>query len=408
MAISSISGESNLCTQCISAGRFVKWIGDNGRDGECDFDPSHGRSYTVVTIEEFAEEVDRYFREHYQLGEEYPYFPEDSDSPSYDHYGEPFKDILGNDLECDEKIIDAVADNLPDCSHRDIKHGAEPFYDDCANYESIIDAEKRRSSEEEEHWYEQRFSYQWADFCQTVQYERRFFKIKELLDDLFGTPEEYDEGAIRPVYALKVGKKIYRARLLDDDFTQERLNKNPAKELGAPPREKAQAGRMNVEYIPAFYAAFCEDSAIAEIRPGIGDEVAVGEFVVQKEIKVFDFTAFARSHGDEWKQCYTHTRYDFITQMQHEISKPILPFERQREFIATQIVAEYLREYFNCDAVIYQSSMHKNAKMDNRNIVILNRGVDFVGPTAANLLSFSRHDIREIMDVIYTIGTSPF
>jgi hypothetical protein len=331
---------------------------------------------------------------------------------SYDRHGEPYRDILANDLECDEAIVDAVADHLPDCSGQDIQDGAEPFYDDCTNYESLAAVRKRLAQEEEERenerWYENRFRYQWGDFCATVQYERRFFKTKELLDELFGNPEEYDQGSIRPVYALTVGTKIYRARLLDEDFTEERLKHNPGKELGAPPKERARAGRMNVEYIPAFYGAFCEDTAIAEIRPSIGDEVAVGEFVVQKELKVFDFTAFARSHGAEWKECYAHTRYDFITQMQDEISKPILPFKKEREYIATQIVAEYLREYFNCDAVIYQSSMHRDEKLDNRNIVILNRGADFVCGADTSVLSYSRHDIKEVMDVVYRVAAWPF
>src|SRR6202022_1310326 len=145
---------------------------------------------------------------------------------------------------------------------------------------------------------------------------------------LFGTPEEYDVGTIRPAYVLEIGQKIYRARLLDDGFTESHLNNNPAKELSAPPKEKARAGRMSVEYIPAFYGAFSEETAVAEIRPGIGDQVAVGELAVMKQVRVFDFTAFSRSRGEAWKESYAHTRYDFITQLQDEISKPILPFER--------------------------------------------------------------------------------
>jgi hypothetical protein len=408
MAIPLTSGDLNLCTGCIGDRRFTDWIRENGHEGKCDFDATHGGARLVVTIEDFAAEVNRFFREHYRLGEEYPYFEGDEDSPSYDRYGEPYDDILANELECDEKIIHAVAVHLPDCSGYDIQDGAEPFYDDCANYESIAAAQKRLDQEENERWYENRFRYQWDDFCTTVQYERRFFKTKELLDELFGKPEEYDEGSIRPVYALAIGTKIYRARLLDEDFTEGRLKQNPTRELGAPPKETTRAGRMNVEYIPAFYGAFCEDTAIAEIRPSIGDEIAVGEFVLQRALKVFDFTAFARSHGEEWKECYAHTRYDFITQMQDEISKPILPFKKEREYIATQIVAEYLREYFNCDAVIYRSSMHKDNKLDNRNIVILNRGADFVGGRETSVLSYSRHAIKEVMDVIYRVAAWPF
>jgi hypothetical protein len=252
MSTLSNSGELKLCTTCIGDKDFVKWIQAHGRRGKCDFDPSHGKSRKVVAVSEFAEEVDRYFRQNYGLGDEYIYATRDSDNPSYDTYGEPYKDILGNDLEADGDLIDAIAENLPDCDHADIKDGADPFYDESRNYESLADARAREDAAEAERWYERRFEYQWNDFCRVVQYERRFFKTKELLDALFGTPEEYDQGTIRPVYALDIGQKIYRARLLDDSFTESYLNNDPARELGAPPKEKARAGRMSVEYIPVF------------------------------------------------------------------------------------------------------------------------------------------------------------
>jgi RES domain len=408
MSTFSNSSELKLCTKCVGDKDFVRWIRANGRRSKCDFDSSHGRSRKAVKVEHFAAEVDRYFRENYGRGEEYMYATRDSDNPSYDTRGEPYKDILANDLEADGDLIDAIAENLPDCDHADAMDGAEPFYDELINYESLADAQAREDAEEAERWYERRFEFQWNDFCQTVQYERRFFKTKELLDALFGKPEEYNEGNIRPVYGLEIGQKIYRARLLDDGFTEAKLDENPARELSAPPKEKARAGRMSVEYIPVFYGAFSEETAVAEIRPGIGDHVVVGEFVLLKQLRVFDFTAFSRSLGEAWNESYAHTRYDFITQMQDEISKPILPFERQREYIATQIVAEYLREYFNCDAIIYQSSMHKSDQDDNRNIVILNRGIDFVGPAATSILALSRRDVRHIMNVSYEISTIPF
>jgi hypothetical protein len=261
------SGELRVCTLCIGFKDFSDWIALHGKKGKCDFDKAHGSSHKVIDVERFAVEVDRFFRENYQLGEEYPYFGGDSDRASYDQYGAPYEEILAEELACDQKIIDAISENLPDIGHYGAMQGDTPFYDDTLNYERISEAEKRNDDDWREHWYENRFSYQWRDFCITVQYERRFFKIKELLDELFGSQEEYDQGTIKPVYCLKAGTKLYRARLLDNDFTEQVLNSNPSRELGAPPKEKSRAGRMNVEFIPAFYGAFCEATAIAEIRP---------------------------------------------------------------------------------------------------------------------------------------------
>jgi hypothetical protein len=404
MAAFTENDEQSLCAKCTSNAQFAKWIEENGSKGKCDFDKSHGRSNAVVTVEVFAEEVDRHFRDNYTRGEEYM----DGRAESYDTYGEPYQDILGNELECDEQVFNAIIASLPDCSDRDIAQGDEPFYDDCANYESIADAKKRSRLDEEEYWYENRFSFQWDDFCETVKFERRFFKTKELLDELFGKPEEYHEGAIKPIYDLKAGQKLFRARILDDDFTDDRLRKSPESELSAPPKTKARAGRMNVEYIPAFYGAFSQETAIAEIRPSIGDKIATGDFVLLKDIRVFDFTAFSKLDGDRWREAVAHTRYDFIKQMESEISKPILPFEKQREYIATQIAAEYLREYFGCDAVIYRSSMHKSNETDNRNIVIFYKGTEFVGKGTGSILSLSHHHVTEVADIVYKTFDSLF
>jgi hypothetical protein len=89
--------EFGICEKCIGSPIFAHWVVQNGHKGECEFDSAHGSSNTVVSVEEFAEEVDRYFRETYQLGEEFIYATEDSDNPSYDTHGAPYEDILAND-----------------------------------------------------------------------------------------------------------------------------------------------------------------------------------------------------------------------------------------------------------------------------------------------------------------------
>lgn len=398
-----------LCSKCISTKFFKNWIKENRAQGKCDFDTSHKRTRTVFSVNEFAIEVDKYFRDTYQEGESIPYLPEDSDSICYEQFGDPYLKILEMDLGCDEEIALAIADHLPDVSQRDIQEGAEPFYNSDINYEPIETAQKRRQEEQDEHWYENRFTYQWQDFCKIVQYQTRFFNIKKPLDKLFGKPEEYEKGDIKPIYTLKVGQKIYRARQLTSNFTDDQLRKKPQLELGAPPKEKTSAGRMNVEFIPVFYAAFSEDTALAEIRPNINDKVAIGEFALQKEIKVFDFTVFDLKIGDEWYKAHKHTRYDFISQMQTEISKPISPYEKQLEYIPTQIVAEYLKEVFGCEAIVYKSSIHKSDNKDNQNIVILNKpNIGFVGESSRCILSYSSYKVKTVRNITYNVWECKF
>ena len=357
-----------------------------------------------MSVEEFAVHVDEFFRENYQRGEEEPYFPEDTDNVRYRQRGSSLLEILSEELSSDDDaVVEAIIENLPDVSHRDIAQGDEPFYDDTGNYERVADVVERERADQEAYWYERRFMYQWEEFCEKVLYERRFFKIKELLDKLFGKPKEYEGGKTNPVYLLKTGENIFRARVFDDGFTKAALRRDPIAPLGAPPKERARAGRMNVEYIPAFYGAFSEDTAIAEMRPSIGEEVAIGEFILQRDIQVFDFTVFSRTPHEEWKENYAHTRYDFIRQMEEEISRRVLPYEKQRQYIPTQIVAEYLKEYFGCEAVIYRSSMIRDRSAENRNIVLLPKADSFVGGDAA-VLKYVRHDVKEVMNVTYELS----
>jgi hypothetical protein len=179
-----MSADKNVCTKCIRDQRFNKWIRENGRRGACDFDPSHGRARKVIPVREFAEKVDEYFRETYRPADEESYVTADSDNIQYRPGGEPYEDILMYELDCDDDVRHDIIDNLPDVSHRELSQGADPFYTDAYGFERIADAEEREKREQEEYWYERRFTLQWQDFCEKVQYERRFFNIKEPLDAL--------------------------------------------------------------------------------------------------------------------------------------------------------------------------------------------------------------------------------
>lgn len=400
--------EMHVCPKCVMSKRFQKWIRATGKRGQCDIVEDHGDRSRVVAIRNFAKHVDEIFRKEYQLGGEDSFYAGVSDRLSYAQRGSSLLDIISNELLCDDALAETIIDRLPDVSPRDIAQGAEPFYDSTANYEKIADVEARNRAESEEYWYFLRFSLQWDDFCERVKYESRFFSAKELLDKLFGKPSEYEgDGPVNPVYLLKAPLNIYRARVLDASFTENILKADPAKEVGAPPRDKATAGRMNVEFIPAFYGAFSEQTAVAETRPDIGEEVAIGEFILQKDIKVFDFTVFTLSEAEDKTLSYAHTRYDFIDQLEREMSRQIRSHEKRRDYIPTQIAAEYLNQYFDFDAIIYHSAVVSGRSREHRNIVFLPRADFFVGG-GEEILKFSRFQILQVEDVNYTLSDIRF
>jgi len=108
----------------------------------------------------------------------------------------------------------------------------------------------------------------------TVERRSRFFGIREALRRLFGKPSEYVSGGkVDPIHTLSAGQRIFRGRTFGSSFKEADFGgSNAASSLGAPLRDIALAGRMNVEFIPAFYGAFSEATVIAELRPGIGGQ----------------------------------------------------------------------------------------------------------------------------------------
>ncbi len=62
-----MTDDRNLCSLCIQEGELRDWLERSGSEGDCDFDPGH-TSVTCVSVDEFAEEADRWFQQHYQPG----------------------------------------------------------------------------------------------------------------------------------------------------------------------------------------------------------------------------------------------------------------------------------------------------------------------------------------------------
>ena len=369
-----------ICSRCLGDKDLSSIIRTNGTRAECDFSEDHGSGCNTLELKEFCEYFDGYFRKRYYLGAKYLGY-----GPSDDTYGDPLEDIIYRELMCSDSdseslIVNAVTKILIENDDCLPQNGEEPFYDDTANYELIETAEEREKLEWEDYWYENRVWFQWRDFCESVIYGTRFFNIKKQLDDLFGLNDrEYSREGRRPVYSISKGTPIFRARKLTNGLTGEKVRKNPTKELGAPPADIAIAGRMNVQHIPAFYAAFAPEVAMRELQPYISEKIAIGEFTLERDIRVFDFTVFDRGYDDKYaekgiKPDYTDTPYDVITKMQKEISKPVANDNKTRDYIPTQVLTEYIQEHFDVDAIIFFSSLFSDEEEgDRRNIVLLSK-----------------------------------
>jgi hypothetical protein len=69
---------------------------------------------------------------------------------------------------------------------------------------------------------------------------------------------------------------LYRARIVYPP----KIQLEP-KDMGAPPYWKANRGRVQPEGVSFLYTATEVETALAEIRPNVGDKVAIGEFRIK-------------------------------------------------------------------------------------------------------------------------------
>jgi len=143
-----MADDRNLCLRCIEKGPLRNWIEREGTEGDCDFDASH-TSVPCVTIDEFAEEADRWFQTNYQPGAETFEIDPDPDSDKIYHgtAGRSYDEIFSEELDSSGDVLRAVIDALPDADHYEIAQGGERFYTDAHNFESIEAARAREKAD---------------------------------------------------------------------------------------------------------------------------------------------------------------------------------------------------------------------------------------------------------------------
>ncbi|MGZ0069475.1 RES domain-containing protein [Microbacterium arborescens] len=231
-------------------------------------------------------------------------------------------------------------------------------------------------------------SYSWDQFADTVRHESRFVLMSEprpggdydpparlarFLNSLLGYVE-HDAGMLM---RLRKGDRLYRGRMTDDAWELAKAaTKAPAAELGAAPRKWAQPGRMSGEGVPLFYAADDRRTAIAEIAlHSPYDEAVVGEFTVQEDLTILDFTlAPVRPSIYDLEKADQHLFIEFVDHFVEAITQPIILDGRQRvDYLPTQVVTEYLRwvPHTRIDGIAFPS--HTDETRKSKNIVLFTR-----------------------------------
>lgn len=199
----------------------------------------------------------------------------------------------------------------------------------------------------------------WDKFCKIVTQLHRFTAF-------LGTDEAvYDKS--HPAHFLRhlsdffnntflitsigIGRKIYRARLIQ---SEKRLRHE---DLTSPPIEMIRNNRMSPAGISLFYGSLEQDTCIAEVRPSVGDRVAVGEFEVLRELRILDLSQPVEEaisiFSEDYSFYYEEYAKPFLRHFVAEIAKPIRPHEADILYVPTQVFTEFIRVHPFRDPLIY-------------------------------------------------------
>jgi hypothetical protein len=342
-----------ICWKCIPDDGLQRRIRRGAKRCLC---ASCGVKRVCRTIEEIAKIIDPVFREFFGQGEYERRYSHEGDGYWEERAGDDISAVLGDLVGGEIDFEDALVDALIAGDHYWPPDGDEAFYGRDINYQAV----RHQSA----------FSLdEWLNLHDQIKYSRRYFSddAKRLFDKLFGdieTMQVYADGARTSVIQTLVeGKSIWRARLCSESVEIQNSLKNPAAELGPPPKGKARAGRMNAQGVSVFYGAFHEKTCVAEMRPSIGSRTVVGEFKVARPLRVLDFNLLEAAwenigyFDDNFR--LERDRIRFLRRLHELICLPVLP-GREEDYLITQTLAEYLVHVHpaRLDGLLFRSTQH--------------------------------------------------
>ena len=329
-------------------------IMQNGEVACCDFCQSEDNP--TVDLDELAERVNSVLKEHFYMTSPNP---EGIDllvakEGYWEQPGEPVTYVIMNLIDSSEDLADAIREYL---SAQYDPWGKEALIDPCP-YASDSQYEERAIDTYE-------YQESWSSFRQEILTRSRFFNqsAKAALEHLFkGVTQLITHTGDPVVRVFTQTDQIFRARLAKSEGALEEILKSAPTSLGAPPGRYASAGRMNAEGISVFYGATDVNTCIAEIRAPVGSYVVSGWFIPLRELRVLDLTRLGKVflQGSLFDSEHTESlsRVHFLKRLETELSQPVMPGSESRDYLPTQVVAEYLGTHpdMKLDGVMFASS----------------------------------------------------
>lgn len=221
------------------------------------------------------------------------------------------------------------------------------------------------------------------EFAQTVRKDRRW-----VFDGMAGGFLAAVRAASHSrMYPVKAGSRLYRAQVgtkfapwrragVEDDTGIEEEHPLEETRMIPDPKHVRTGGRANPPGFAYLYLADRPETALAEMRPWVGESLTLAIFEVQKNISLVVCQAGAEVVGDLLFQENPPTEkldQHVWNEISRAFARPVNREDQESAYVPTQILAEVFKaEGF--DGLAYRSGLERGT-----NVVLFN--VDIAKPT---------------------------
>ncbi|MEE3679339.1 RES family NAD+ phosphorylase [Bacillus safensis] len=198
----------------------------------------------------------------------------------------------------------------------------------------------------------------WDEFVTEITTNIRFnidLFNKSIFKDVLAAFEEIMDVEVTPHY--------FRGRIVD------KLSYK-IDEMGAPPKEQSGNGRANPKGIPCLYLASSEKTCAMEIRAGLHDKITIGEFALEKEIKIINLINIDKISPFSINNVRAHyVNKKYLKRMSAELSKTLGNNSSDLEYLPTQYIADFIKS-LGYDGIKFKSTLDPKG----HNLAIFNLG----------------------------------
>lgn len=258
----------------------------------------------------------------------------------------------------------------------------------------------------------------WEEFKYLCRSFNRYFDLSE------DKRREKLLKSLEPIFKMmetdiNSNKQFYRVRRFNakeeninsqEDFDLIDINQY----ISPAPYIYSKNNRMSPAGISYLYVSDTSATSIKEGKARIGDTVLLGKLTLTNNIKIVDLSKLSLIYdGSIFSKHYSYKLLwfkEFIRKFTSEISKPVKENDKELEYIATQVLAEYIRK-IGYDGLRFKSSLdrkHYNYVMfcgplvNNNDFMKNYRLIEYTKWFKVNQLYYGRVNCKDQLDLIYS------